>query len=48
MVRTKRAPAAGIAVVGKNRISADEATPAQSLAARAYLKTAWPAAVGVK
>jgi putative spermidine/putrescine transport system substrate-binding protein len=48
MVKTKRAPASGIAVIGKNRISADEATPAQSLAARAYLKTAWPDAVGVK
>lgn len=48
MVKTKRAPAAGIAVIGKNRISADQATPAQSTAARDYLKTAWPAAVGIK
>ena len=48
MVKTKRAPASGIAVIGKNKISADEATPAQSLAARDYLKTAWPAAVGTR
>jgi putative spermidine/putrescine transport system substrate-binding protein len=48
MVKTNRAPAAGVAVIGRNKISADEATPAQSLAARDYLKTAWTAAVGVK
>lgn len=48
MVKTRRAPASGIAVIGKNKISADQATPAQQIAARDYLKTAWPAAVGTK
>ena len=48
LVKTGRAPAAGIAVIGKNKISADQATTDQSTAARAYLKTAWPAAVGTK
>jgi len=46
LVKTGRASAAGIASIGKNKVSADQATPAQSAAARDYLKTAWPAAVG--
>jgi putative spermidine/putrescine transport system substrate-binding protein len=45
LVKTGRAPAAGIAVIGKNKVAADAATPAQAAAARVYLKTAWPAAV---
>ena len=47
MIKTKRASAAGIASIGKSRVSAEAATGAQTAAARAYLKTAWPAAVGV-
>lgn len=46
LVKTGRAPAEGIAAIGKSKISAEAATAAQTLAARAYLKTAWPAAVG--
>jgi putative spermidine/putrescine transport system substrate-binding protein len=46
MLKTKRAPAAGIAVIGKSKVAAAAATAAQTTAARAYLKTAWPAAVG--
>jgi len=48
LVKTGRAPADGIAAIGKSKISAEAATAAQTLAARAYLKTAWPAAVGTK
>jgi putative spermidine/putrescine transport system substrate-binding protein len=47
MVKTKRASTAGIASIGKSKVSAEAATGAQTSAARAYLKTAWPAAVGV-
>ncbi|MEY3181777.1 MAG: hypothetical protein RL583_937, partial [Actinomycetota bacterium] len=47
MVKTKRASTAGIASIGKSKVSAEAATGAQTAAARAYLKTAWPAAVGV-
>jgi hypothetical protein len=32
--------------VGTSKIVAEAATAAQTAAARAYLKTAWPAAVG--
>ena len=46
LVKTKRASAAGIESIGKSKVSAEAATPAQSAAARVYLKTAWPAAVG--
>ena len=46
LVKTKRASAAGLASIGKSKIVAEAATSAQTAAARAYLKTAWPAAVG--
>lgn len=46
LVKTKRAPADGIASIGRSKVSAEAATAAQSAAARVYLKTAWPAAVG--
>jgi len=46
LVKTGRASAAGVASIGKSKVSAEAATPAQSAAARVYLKTAWPAAVG--
>ena len=46
LVKTGRAPAAGIAAIGKSKVSAEAASAAQTLAARTYLKTAWPAAVG--
>jgi len=46
MVKTKRAPAAGIAVIGKSKAQTPAATGDQSTKARLYLKTAWPAAVG--
>jgi len=46
LVKTGRAPAVGIAAIGKSKVSAEAASAAQTLAARTYLKTAWPAAVG--
>ena len=46
LVKTKRAPAAGIAIIGKSKVAAAAATAAQSTKAREYLKTAWVAAVG--
>lgn len=46
LLKTKRAPAEGIASIGKSKVNAEAATAAQSAAARIYLKTAWPAAVG--
>ncbi len=46
LLKTKRATAAGLASIGKSKIVAEAATSAQTAAARAYLKTAWPAAVG--
>ena len=46
MVKTKRAPAAGIAVIGKSKVAAPAATTAQALKAREYLKANWAAAVG--
>ena len=46
LLRTMRAPAEGIASIGKSKVNAEAATAAQSAAARVYLKTAWPAAVG--
>lgn len=46
LVKTGRASAAGIASIGKSKVVAEAATAAQSAAARVYLKTAWPEAVG--
>jgi putative spermidine/putrescine transport system substrate-binding protein len=46
MVKTGRAPAAGIAAIGKSKVAPLKATSDQSAKARAYLKTAWPDAVG--
>lgn len=46
LVKTGRAPAEGIAAIGKSKVAATKATADQSTAARVYLKTAWPAAVG--
>ncbi len=46
MVATRRTSAAGVAAIGKSKISADAATSDQAKAAVVYLKTAWPAAVG--
>ena len=46
LLKTARATAAGKASIGKSKVVAEAATAAQTTAARAYLKTAWPAAVG--
>ncbi|MSO64164.1 MAG: hypothetical protein EXQ62_03690 [Candidatus Planktophila sp.] len=46
LLKTKRATAVALASIGKSKIVAEAATAAQTAAARAYLKTAWPAAVG--
>ena len=46
LIKTARATAAGKASIGKSKVVAEAATAAQTTAARAYLKTAWPAAVG--
>lgn len=46
MVKTKRAPAAGLAAIGNSKKEPLKATSDQSTKARVYLKTAWPAAVG--
>ena len=46
MVKTGRAPADGVAVIGKVKTAAAAATSDQVTKARAYLTTAWPAAVG--
>ena len=46
LLKTGRASAAGVASIGKSKVSAAAATSAQVASARAYLKTAWPAAVG--
>ena len=46
MVKTKRAPAAGLAAIGNSKVAPLKATSDQSTKARAYLKTAWPDAVG--
>ncbi len=48
MLATRQAQAAGIAAVGKTRKVGAQATAAQGAAARDYLKTAWPAAVGTR
>ena len=46
LLKTGRANAAAKASIGTSKIVAEAATAAQTAAARAYLKTAWPAAVG--
>mgnify|MGYP003334503120 CR=1 FL=1 len=46
LLKTGRAPAAGVAAIGKSKVTAAKATSDQSTKARAYLKTAWVAAVG--
>ena len=46
LLRTGRASAAAKAQIGTSKIKAEKATADQTLAARLYLKTAWPAAVG--
>ncbi|MEI9906940.1 MAG: ABC transporter substrate-binding protein [Actinomycetota bacterium] len=46
LVKTNRAPAAGVAAIGKSKVGASKATADQATAAQVYLKTAWPAAVG--
>lgn len=46
LLKTKRATGIAVASIGKSKIVAEAATAAQTAAARAYLKTAWPAAVG--
>ena len=46
LVKTRRAPAEGIAAIGRTKVVATKATADQVIAARLYLKTAWPAAVG--
>ena len=48
LVKTRRAPASGIAVIGRNKVSAAAATPEQATKAREYLKANWAAAVGTK
>lgn len=46
MLKTGRASAAGKGSIGTSKVVAEKATAAQTAAARVYLKTAWPAAVG--
>ena len=46
MLKAGRAPAAGVAVIGKSKVAASKATADQSTKAREYLKTTWAAAVG--
>lgn len=46
LLKTHRAPAEGIAAIGKSKVSASKATADQANAARLILKTAWTAAVG--
>ena len=46
LLKTKRASAAGKAAIGNSKVVAEKATSDQTAAARVYLKTAWPAAVG--
>ena len=46
LIKTARATAAGKASIGTSKVVAEAATAAQTAAARVYLKTAWPAAVG--
>ena len=46
LLKTGRASAEGKASIGVSKVLAEKATAEQTTAARAYLKTAWPAAVG--
>ena len=46
MVKTGRAPAAGLAAIGKSKVAPLKATSDQSTKAREYLKKAWADAVG--
>ena len=46
LLKTGRASAAGKAAIGNSKVLAEKATADQTTKARAYLKTAWPAAVG--
>lgn len=46
LLKTGRASAAGKASIGSSKVVAEKATAEQTAAARVYLKTAWPAAVG--
>lgn len=46
LLKTGRAPAEAVAVAGKSKTAALKATSDQTAKARAFLKTAWPAAVG--
>ncbi|CAB4704072.1 unannotated protein [freshwater metagenome] len=48
LLKTGRASAEGKASIGVSKVLAEKATAEQTTAARAYLKTAWPAAVGTK
>jgi putative spermidine/putrescine transport system substrate-binding protein len=41
LLKTKRAPAAGIAAIGNSKVVASKATADQATAAKAVLKTAW-------
>lgn len=47
LLKTKRASAAGKAAIGNSKVIAEKATSDQTAKARLYLKTAWPAAVGI-
>ncbi|MEY3752520.1 MAG: hypothetical protein RIR75_367 [Actinomycetota bacterium] len=46
LLKTGRASAAGKASIGVSKVVAEKASADQTAKARAYLKTAWPAAVG--
>lgn len=46
MIKTNRAHATGIETIGRSKISAPRVNADQQIAARVYLKTAWPDAVG--
>ncbi|CAB4531151.1 unannotated protein [freshwater metagenome] len=46
LLKTARATSAAKGSIGTSKAVAEKATAEQTAAARAYLKTAWPAAVG--
>ena len=46
LLKTARATSAAKGSIGTSKVVAEKATAEQTAAARAYLKTAWPAAVG--
>ena len=48
LLKTGRAPSAGVAAIGKSKVAPQKATTEQVTKAREYLKTAWPDAVGTK